>query len=52
MKIMAGMPGKQRKPFVSTDELASAVELNTFFTRFEKAVKMSSSLLLYALRTE
>lgn len=25
----------QQKPFVANDELASAMELNTFFTRFE-----------------
>ena len=35
MKNMAGMPSKQHKPFITTDELASAVELNSFFTRFE-----------------
>ena len=35
MKNMAGMPSKQHKPFITTDELASAVELNSFFIWFE-----------------
>ena len=35
MKNMTGMPGKNRRPFVTSDELTSATELNTFFTRFE-----------------
>ena len=35
MKNMARMPSKQHMPFITTDELASAVELNSFFTRFK-----------------
>ncbi len=35
IKSMAGMPSKQLRPVVTNDELASAVELNNFFTRFE-----------------
>lgn len=35
MKNMTGMPSKHHKSFATNNELASASDLNTFFTRFE-----------------
>lgn len=35
MKNMTGMPSKHHKSFATNNELASACDLNTFFTRFE-----------------
>lgn len=35
MKNMTGMPSKHHLSFVTNNELASASDLNTFFTRFE-----------------